>query len=221
MLDYIYTTVYTVCSLRPAAARPSRGRAAVAMPMPLLLLLCAGLLPASTVGASLAAPGTIAISIDGPGASSGNPALGATVQLKVSCAAGACPPWVRIDRLDGVVDSTPYVRLVDEGYTFIWAPTFPHFFKPEWGIHTFPFGGSASKHMSCSRIWAQCALARFFWFIFRAAARARAGPGPRAGRGGVARALVPAPSPPRGRPATTASEAASVRAQQHPSTSKP
>jgi hypothetical protein len=53
---------------------------------------------------------------------------------------------VRIDRLDGVADSTPFVRAVDEGYTFSWAPTFPHYFKPEWGIHTFPFGGSAEGH---------------------------------------------------------------------------
>eukprot|EP01050_Picozoa_sp_SAG11_P033663 SAG11_NODE_11536_length_754_cov_0.806107_1_plen_204_part_01 len=85
----------------------------------------------------------ISLSIVGPGASKANPALGATVQLNVSCtAAGGCPPWVRIDRLDGVADSTPFVRLVDEGYTFTWAPTFPHYFKPEWGVHTFSFGGS-------------------------------------------------------------------------------
>jgi hypothetical protein len=28
-------------------------------------------------------------------------------------------------------------------YTFTWAPTFPYFFKPQWGINTFGFGGSA------------------------------------------------------------------------------
>jgi hypothetical protein len=93
--------------------------------------------------------GAISLSIVGPGTSPAVPALGTTVLLNVSCAgedgsAGVCPPdmWVRIDRLDGVADATPYVRLVDEGYTFTWAPTFPHYFKPAWGVHTFPFGGS-------------------------------------------------------------------------------
>ena len=85
----------------------------------------------------------ISLSIVGPGSLPSSPAQGTTVQLQVSCTGGRCPPWVRIDRLDGVADSTPYVRAVDEGYTFSWAPTFPHYFKPEWGrLHTFPFGGS-------------------------------------------------------------------------------
>ena len=85
----------------------------------------------------------VSLSIVGPGASKDDPALGTVVQLNVSCGAAACPPWVRVDRLDGVADSTPFVRLVDEGYTFTWAPTFPHFFEPGWGIHSFPFGGSS------------------------------------------------------------------------------
>ena len=85
----------------------------------------------------------VSLSIVGPGASKDDPALGTVVQLNVSCGAAACPPWVRVDRLDGVADSTPFMRLVDEGYTFTWAPTFPHFFEPGWGIHSFPFGGSS------------------------------------------------------------------------------
>lgn len=96
-----------------------------------------------------AGAGAISLSIVGPGTSPAMPALGTTVLLNVSCAeengsAGVCPPnlWVRIDRLDGVADATPYARLVDEGYTFTWAPTFPHYFKPAWGVHNFPFGGS-------------------------------------------------------------------------------
>ena len=99
----------------------------------------------ATEAATGAAASTISLSIVGPGASKTDSARGTTVQLQVSCGGGsaACPPWVRVDRLDGVADSTPFVRLVDEGYTFTWAPTFPHFFKPAWGVHTFPFGGSA------------------------------------------------------------------------------
>jgi hypothetical protein len=104
----------------------------------------------AVTGEVQASTSTISLSIVGPGTSPAEPALGTTVLLNVSCAdddgsALVCPPdmWVRIDRLDGVADSTPYVRLVDEGYTFTWAPTFPHYFKPAWGPHTFPFGGSA------------------------------------------------------------------------------
>ena len=53
-----------------------------------------------------------------------------------------CPPWVRVDRTDGVADTTPFVRVTDEQYTFTWAPTFPYFFKPSWGVNTFGFGGA-------------------------------------------------------------------------------
>jgi hypothetical protein len=116
----------------------------------LLLYLCN-----QAVAAPPGAP-AVSLSIVGAGTSKADPVLGATVQLKVACGAAdaaaaaaaaaavtaACPPWVRIDRVDGVADSTPYVRLVDEGYTFTWAPTFPKFIKPEWGVHTFAFGGS-------------------------------------------------------------------------------
>ena len=54
------------------------------------------------------------LSILGPGSTPSSPARGTTVQLRVRCG-GRCPPWVRIDRTDGVSDTTPFVRPVDEG----------------------------------------------------------------------------------------------------------
>jgi hypothetical protein len=53
----------------------------------------------------------ISLSIVGPGTSDADPALGATVQLKVECGDTACPLWVRVDRTDGISDTTPFVRL--------------------------------------------------------------------------------------------------------------
>ena len=38
---------------------------------------------------------------------------------------GFCPPWIRIDRTDGVADTSPYVRIIDEAVDFLSAPTFP------------------------------------------------------------------------------------------------
>ena len=40
-----------------------------------------------------------------------------------------CPPWIRLDRTDGVSDTTPYVRIVDEAVDFLDAPTFPLMIK--------------------------------------------------------------------------------------------
>lgn len=110
-------------------------------------------------------PPSLSLSIFGPGSAATDPTLGTVVQLKVTCssttpatangeqaaseaaseAAAGCPPWVRIDRTDGVSDTTPFVRPIDEGSTFTWAPRFPYYFKPAWGLDTFPFGGSVDN----------------------------------------------------------------------------
>eukprot|EP01046_Picozoa_sp_COSAG06_P006138 COSAG06_NODE_285_length_18323_cov_93.673672_19_plen_498_part_00 len=92
---------------------------------------------------------TLSLAVVGPGGSATSPTRGTTVQLQLQCLGGTspgpCPPWVRVDRTDGVSDTTPFVRPVDEGYTFTWAPTFPYYFKPEWSTnHSFSFGGSAT-----------------------------------------------------------------------------
>ena len=84
----------------------------------LLLYLCN-----QAVAAPPGAP-AVSLSIVGAGTSKADPVLGATVQLKVACGAAdaaaaaaavtaACPPWVRIDRVDGVADSTPYTHVHD------------------------------------------------------------------------------------------------------------
>ena len=99
------------------------------------------------VAVHAAADSPLTLSLVGPGSSASDPALGTTVQLQVTCAGGAaaCPPWIRIDRTDGISDTTPLVRVVDEAYTFSWAPTFPYFFRPAWGVNTFWFGGSVDN----------------------------------------------------------------------------
>ena len=142
---------------RPCCCNPSllQGPAAATVPagpnLPPMAAARLYLVLAAAASGEGAQP-AVTISIVGPGASAADPALGTSAQLQVTCgadgtgvapAALGCPPWIRIDRLDGVADSTPYVRLVDEGYTFTWAPTFPKFIRPEWGVHTFAFGGSA------------------------------------------------------------------------------
>ena len=69
---------------------------------------------AATTTADAGAP-LISLTILGPGNTSSNPSLGAEVRLAVACSGGdgACPPWVRIDRTDGVADTAPFVRVVE------------------------------------------------------------------------------------------------------------
>ena len=63
--------------------------------------------------------------IVGAGNSSSSPAYGSAVDLAIDCPGHACPPWIRIDRTDGVTDASPFVRVIDEAVTFLNAPTFP------------------------------------------------------------------------------------------------
>lgn len=72
----------------------------------------------------------VAVAIVSAGSTKTNPALGSFVFLNVSCTTSTsgssdhttsktCPPWVRIDRLDGVADTSPFVRIGDEAATFL------------------------------------------------------------------------------------------------------
>ena len=52
--------------------------------------------------------------IIGAGNSSASPTYGSSVDLFFECSQGLCPPWIRIDRTDGVADTSPFVRVIDE-----------------------------------------------------------------------------------------------------------
>lgn len=99
---------------------------------------------------------TVNLSIIGAGATASNPTLGTYVTLNItaSCGpsdAGIVPPscplpqWVRIDRADGVADTSPFVRIADEAASFANAPDFPVWVKPAWGPIQLGFGGSVDN----------------------------------------------------------------------------
>eukprot|EP01045_Picozoa_sp_COSAG04_P012702 COSAG04_NODE_865_length_9768_cov_3.722130_2_plen_573_part_00 len=117
-------------SLAAWAADPDRRRAAE---------------PRGILGSQQPSPPALALKVVGPGESKENPAFGMHVTLAVSCGEDACPPWVRIDRTDGVSDASPYVSVADEANMFGWAPQFPTFFRPAWGPFEFSFGGAADN----------------------------------------------------------------------------
>ena len=95
----------------------------------------------------------LTLTIIGPGSSPTNPAYGLRVVLSIGCGGTAtttinsststsCPPWVRVDRTDGVADTSPYETVAEQVDLFDWAPTFPLFYKPEWGPVRFEFDGA-------------------------------------------------------------------------------
>eukprot|EP00039_Didymoeca_costata_P020902 m.342807 g.342807 ORF g.342807 m.342807 type:complete len:866 (+) comp21856_c0_seq1:104-2701(+) len=75
-------------------------------------------------------------------------ALGTYVEMSVVCKTSeimedcTLPEWVRVDRTDGVSDTTPYWRVADEAASFVNAPGFPVWIKPSWGPTRFFFGGA-------------------------------------------------------------------------------
>eukprot|EP00051_Salpingoeca_urceolata_P023180 m.390017 g.390017 ORF g.390017 m.390017 type:complete len:912 (-) comp20074_c5_seq2:72-2807(-) len=105
-----------------------------------------------------AGPTTQLVLAVSPGASPQDPAYGTEVAVSVQCtttttatdaasntALADCPPWVRVDRTDGVRDTTPFMRVVDQAVSFSSAPSYPLWFRPEWGPTPINFGGAVDN----------------------------------------------------------------------------
>lgn len=101
-----------------------------------------GLAPRSTVSKST--NNTISLTVRPPGASQQSPTFGTSVVMAITCSK-ECPPWIRLDRADGVRDTSPFVRIIDEAVSFRDAPSFPMWVRPEWGPVRVGFGGAVDN----------------------------------------------------------------------------
>eukprot|EP00045_Choanoeca_perplexa_P012129 m.131083 g.131083 ORF g.131083 m.131083 type:complete len:860 (-) comp15898_c0_seq3:38-2617(-) len=90
------------------------------------------------------------------GSSAANATFSAYVKVYVTCASNNsqplpylhpdsmihCPPWVRIDRVDGVADVTPFNSIINEAVSFRNSQLFPVWIQPRWGPTRLYYGGS-------------------------------------------------------------------------------
>lgn len=132
--------------------RPGRLNQQMAMlAVGMLLLLAPFATPAAAAAAGTRrhadANATVKLVVVGAGAARDDPALGTYVTMRVDCAPSPadCPPWVRVDRADGVADTAPLVRVVDTAVSFANAPAFPLWLQPAWGPVRLGFGGAVDN----------------------------------------------------------------------------